>query len=122
MKGITFNFDEPMHLRYRFPSDRERFMRAAMHAAMRVRVEELDCRVCMTRRPSKRPVEDVLQECLSDSHSHWTVIVRNSVILNEPYLEVSVATVGKIPEYFIWADVDWLAGMELVANYNLQPA
>jgi hypothetical protein len=106
---------------YRLPTNKEDFLRKAMALAYDVRVDELDCSKSMCRTQTDQTIEQVLQHCLADSKTHYTMILRDRRDYGgNLYFEVGASTMMNTPDYFLWIDLTVENGRKLIEDFNLE--
>ena len=106
---------------YRLPSNKEEFLRKAMALADDVRVDELDCSKSMRRVATDQTIEQVLQHCIADSKTHYTMILRDRRDYGgNLYFEVGASTMRNTPDYFLWVDMTVENGRKLIEDFNLE--
>lgn len=106
---------------YRLPANKEEFLRKSMALADEVRVDELDCSKSMHRTQTDQTVEQVLQHCLADSKTHYTMILRDHRDYGEGlYFEVGASTMMNTPDYFLWIAMTVDNGRKLIKDFNLE--
>lgn len=106
---------------YRLPANKEDFLRKSMALADEVRVDELDCSKSMCRTQTDQTVEQVLQHCLADRKTHYTMILRDRRDYGgNLYFEVGASTMMNTPDYFLWIDLTVENGRKLIEDFNLE--
>ena len=108
---------------YRLPANKEEFLRKSMALAYDVRVDELDCSKSMCRTQTNQTIEQVLQHCLADSKTHYTMILRDRRDYGgDLYFEVGASTMTteyEQADYFLWIDMTVENGRKLIEIFNL---
>lgn len=108
---------------YKFPTNKEEFLRKAMSLAYAVRVDELNCSKSMHRTQTNQTVEQVLQHCLASSKTHYTMILRDHRDYGgDLYFEVGASTMTtkyEQADYFLWIDMMVESGRKLIEDFNL---
>lgn len=70
--------------------------------------DQLDCSVSLSRQPTDKTIQEILD--ISDSYkfNHWTFIIRKDPFeIEDPYIEVGLSTSGlNQVAYLIWIQCD----------------
>lgn len=88
--------------------------------ATRFWVDELDCSKSWTRIRTDRTYDEILTKCLNGK-AHWTIFHHMYPLINDeaPYFQISVSTLCRDVDYFIWIEVSE-ADFEPIRNkYNI---
>jgi hypothetical protein len=105
---------------YILPENPEELIRECLNVATKSWVDQLDCSVSWARQRTNLTVEEVLKIALEDKRTFWSFIYREGGFIDETaHWEIGCRTISGEIDYFLWVELDFQVGNNIINKYHL---